>query len=417
MNIAFATTHDPTSPRAWSGSPYFMQEALRGAGHTVIPIGPLEERWSWALKGLQLGYRMIGKRHLRQREPVITEGYARAIERALQRVDADILFSPGTRAIAQLDVDIPVVFWTDATFAGMIGYYDEFSRLSQRSLRNGHRHEQEALRRAALAIYSSEWAAQSALSAYDIEPDRVATVPLGANVEVVPDRDLASMRDVIEAREDQPLRLLWIGVDWKRKGGDVAVRVVERLNEDHGPAELVVVGCQPEIPRPLPDYIRPQGFIDKTHDDGRKAFIALLKNAHYLIHPARAECLGIVIREAQAYGVPVLASNTGGIPSVVTPGVNGHLIPFASSSEHTPSEHTPSEHTPPDRPDLLSATVDDYVSAVVDTRRSGAYRRLAESTFRDYASSGTWLHAAQQVTEKIEQRLASSSSAFADPTG
>jgi hypothetical protein len=45
---------------------------------------------------------------------------------------------PGTLPIAYLDVDIPRVFWTDATFASNVDFYPRFSRLHPRTLRNGH---------------------------------------------------------------------------------------------------------------------------------------------------------------------------------------------------------------------------------------------------------------------------------------
>ena len=52
-----------------------------------------------------------------------------------------------------------------------------------------------------------------------------------------------------------------------------------------------------------------------------------LKN-HFFILPTRFEAYGIVFCEASAYGLISVASNTGGIPTVVKNGVNGFLIPI-----------------------------------------------------------------------------------------
>jgi glycosyltransferase involved in cell wall biosynthesis len=54
---------------------------------------------------------------------------------------------------------------------------------------------------------------------------------------------------------------------------------------------------------------------------------AFIRAADLLIHPARAEAHGISILEAMLLGTPVLASNVGGIPSSVTHGETGWLIP------------------------------------------------------------------------------------------
>jgi len=47
---------------------------------------------------------------------------------------------------------------------------------------------------------------------------------------------------------------------------------------------------------------------------------------HALVHPATDEALGLVILEALQHGIPVIASNSGGIPEVVRDGFNGLLF-------------------------------------------------------------------------------------------
>lgn len=66
----------------------------------------------------------------------------------------------------------PIVFWVDATFAGLRDFYPENNNLCQESIKNGNT-MQLALDRCNLAIYASHWAAQIAIDNYKINPNKV----------------------------------------------------------------------------------------------------------------------------------------------------------------------------------------------------------------------------------------------------
>ena len=70
---------------------------------------------------------------------------------------------------------------TGGAFALLVGWYSSYSGLSARTTRLGDRWEREALQRTALCIYSSQWAARSAVEDYGVDPDRIAIVQFGAN--------------------------------------------------------------------------------------------------------------------------------------------------------------------------------------------------------------------------------------------
>ena len=99
------------------------------------------------------------KNYLRDREPLTLRSYAKQVERQLSRIKPDIVFSPGTKPIAYLRTDKPIIFWADATFDGMVDFYPEFTNLCDETMRNGRAMEQAALSNCRLAIYASEWAA------------------------------------------------------------------------------------------------------------------------------------------------------------------------------------------------------------------------------------------------------------------
>ncbi len=66
---------------------------------------------------------------------------------------------------------------------------------------------------------------------------------------------------MIDSKSRDICKLLFIGVDWERKGGDVALKVVELLNNMGVQTELHIVGCDPE--GSMPTFVVRHGFIPK----------------------------------------------------------------------------------------------------------------------------------------------------------
>src|SRR5581483_5051131 len=122
-------------------------------------------------------------------------------------------------------------------------------------------------------------------------------------------------------------RLLFIGTNWERKGGPIAYETLLKLEEMGIQATLTVCGSVP------PAHISHERmtvipFPDKNDEQQRKMLEQLYIDADFLLFPTRNDCYGIVVCEASAYGLPVLASATGGVPGVVREGENGFLLPY-----------------------------------------------------------------------------------------
>jgi serine/threonine protein kinase len=114
-------------------------------------------------KALQVACQRLRGRDLqRDREPAVLDGYARQVEDALRGVEVDLVFSPGSVPIAHLGTDLPVVFWSDATYDAVAREYvwPPPPPPCRRSLRLGHAMESRTLQKCALAIFTSVWAAR-----------------------------------------------------------------------------------------------------------------------------------------------------------------------------------------------------------------------------------------------------------------
>lgn len=378
MKIAYVTTYDVSDVHAWSGLGHHILLSLQGAGFQTASIGRLRESTIWSrLTMLKKAYysKLLSRKYLSDREPGILKDYSAQVEKRLASVDADIVFSPGTIPIAYLKTEKPIVFWADATFSGMIDFYPEFTNLCAETIKNGNKVEQLALSKCRLAIYTSEWAANTAIQNYDVDPAKVKVVPFGANINC--NRDLNEIGKICDRKNFDTCKLLFLGVDWHRKGGDKAIAVTDLLNKRGLKTELHVVGCS--LPFSPPSFVKNHGFISKATKEGREYLDQLLSEAHFLILPSLAECYGLVFAEASSFGLPSVATKTGGIPTAIQDGKNGRTFCL----DEMPEKYC------------------DFIEKLMFSKKD--YRRLAFSCFQEYSDRLNWYSAGSKVSELIRE--------------
>jgi glycosyltransferase involved in cell wall biosynthesis len=116
-----------------------------------------------------------------------------------------------------------------------------------------------------------------------------------------------------------------MGAFTAEKGQDVAVGAAARLRESLPQAHFVLAGEGPQL-APLREQTNREqvrvtfpGFLTN-----RSRFFAALD---VFIMPSRAEAWGLAALEAMAHGVPVIASNVGGLQEIVSPEEGGRLVP------------------------------------------------------------------------------------------
>ena len=330
MKVAFVTTYNAEDIRNWSGTSYYMSKSLIEAGVKLEFIGDLKtlsNRFPPVRFRNFLFNKLLKNRNRNYEsfyEPQNLKYIASQVQNRLKNSDANIVFSPGAIPIAYLKTKKPVVFWTDATFAVMQDYYDCFTGLDKRTIRNSHLYERMVVKRSSLAIYSSQWAADSAVKDYDADQRRVKVIPYGANIECF--RTKADIIEFNTKKSRTTCKLLFIGQEWERKGGDTAVKVAAELNKQGIKTELTIVGCNPPELSSLPDYINVLGFVNKTEKEGENLISKLYSESHFFVLPTIAECTPIVFSEANSFGLPVITTGTGGISSMIRNDVNGRMF-------------------------------------------------------------------------------------------
>ncbi|WP_460451784.1 glycosyltransferase family 4 protein [Alsobacter sp. SYSU BS001988] len=253
---------------------------------------------------------------------MISRWIGKCLSRKLAQEEFDaVLCVAVCEQIAYLDVQIPILYYSDATVEAIKDYYPEFRPMGRRNKRSWDQLERLALSKAKSVLYSNEWARASASTSYGVEESKTAIVHMGANLHISAGPILRAQRP----RSEKSVRLLLVGVHWDRKGGDIAVEAINCIRRWGYDVTLTVVGCKPGRGS-VPDCVKIIDFVDKTSTKGLEFFNSLYKDSDLFIFPTQAEASPIVLCEAAAFGLPVVATNTGGVSSIVADGTTGLLL-------------------------------------------------------------------------------------------
>jgi len=317
-SIIFLSSKDPNSTKAWSGIPYFMFLAL--SKHYRIEYQPSPQFRKLRLLAYYLDkvMRKIGaKKYLFDYGILLSvlTGIANSISlRKYQGIK--FIFCPaGLAEIAFLKTKIPIVTCGDSSMLQLIDYYPILRNVSIISKWEIEFIERRALRKSSVNLFSSDWASNFITNRFNL--NNVRTISFGANI--------LNQQDVIPTKEisKNKCSLIFVGVDWERKGGDLAIRIQQDIQQKGVVCKLIIIGSSPS--RKLTSQnIEIIETLDKIAQ--KELYRSKFEESDFMILPTQADCTPIVIAESFAFGVPVVASNTGGISCMINRGINGFLI-------------------------------------------------------------------------------------------
>jgi len=306
----------------WSGVPYSVERVLHERFASVVsvpeaPAGPGRLGIERARQGLS---RLIRRRCLPRFDRRELRRRCAEIRQSIEELGVDAVLAIAVdELVAHLDADVPVIHHSDTTFAGVEDGYEVFSRLFHRSRRRGHEIAHRAIERAVVSIYPSEWAVRSAVGTYGADPETTFVVPYGANTEHPP-----SHAEAIDAARRTECVLLWVGRDWERKGGPLALDTLVELRRRGIDATLTVVGVEPGV---INEHMRVLPFLNKQVPEELETYTELWRTSAFLLMPGRVETFGGTYGEAAANGLPSIATDVGGVAHTVADGVSGRLLP------------------------------------------------------------------------------------------
>lgn len=174
---------------------------------------------------------------------------------------------------------------------------------------------QRALQSANRLITWCDWAKQSLINDYKVQSE-IAVIAPGTDLSLWQRR-----ADEYNTQNEQPVRLLFVGGAFKRKGGELLLDVFRR--NFMGQAELHLV-TQEKLE--LSENERNSIFVYNNVTSNSPQLQSLFKKADVFVLPTEADCLPVVMGEAMAAGLPIVTTQVGAIPEVVTDGYNGMTI-------------------------------------------------------------------------------------------
>lgn len=314
LRIAVVSMGSPFERASWSGIPFYALRELRRRFRDVVVIDtPRIDKALGRTSSLsRLGLLVL-------REPIVTAAFARHLNRRLEAIRADVVISIGADyKVAYIDPQWRVIHVADGLFAPIINYYPRYRRLSARTRRTGDKVQAHLIGREQPIAVTSTWAAWSAAEAYGVPVSRFKVAPIGANLDTDP--GMGALRP-----NSGPLRLLFVGYDWRRKGGDIVAAAFNILRTRLPDAELHIVGCDPAEVRGVPGVVI-HGPLSKAEPGQSETLSDSFREANFLFMPSREEAYGLVYCEACAYGLPPVARDTGGVGTIIRHRWNGLLL-------------------------------------------------------------------------------------------
>ncbi len=176
-------------------------------------------------------------------------------------------------------------------------------------------------------IVASKFMQKRLASSYGISSDAVAVIPNGITV--------SNFRPAPRVARGADGFLLYVGGLWRMKGVDTLIRAMGRLKNSYPQLRLKIVGGGAEL-RALAQLAHSINVGDRVVFCGSVEITQLREmysQALALILPSRSEAFGIVLLEAMASGLPIVAARAGGIPELVKDGESGLLFRSGNSDE------------------------------------------------------------------------------------
>ncbi len=169
--------------------------------------------------------------------------------------------------------------------------------------------ERQIYNNATVTFVRSSNIARSLMDQYQYPSERIICIYAGNNVN--------TNHGKVRSKTYTDENILYVGIDWKRKGGPELVNAFKLVLTHRPNASLTIVGTNPKIDIPNCTVL---GKISPEE------IAQYYEKATIFCMPTHIEPFGIAFLEAMQAGLPIVGTRVGAIPDFVQDGWNGFLV-------------------------------------------------------------------------------------------
>ncbi len=173
---------------------------------------------------------------------------------------------------------------------------------------------------------------KSVLSKSIDEVEKIKVVHSGIDLNRFPEQKKNKLREEFQIPDAISI-IANVAAITEQKDYHTFVRTAQRLLEEKAQAHFFIIG-EGEQRREIEDYVAELGLNkDITFTGFRRDITEIFSNIDVLLFSSQTEGLGTTLLDAQLCGVPIVATNVGGIPEIIEHGKTGLLANRAEDED------------------------------------------------------------------------------------
>ncbi|WP_224981914.1 glycosyltransferase family 4 protein [Geomonas agri] len=308
----------PYDARTWSGSSRYFFNALENTG--VLGMAVAAQPAKVIRRIFQILSFQFGMREWKFKYHLNTHYYHQmtaTAKKALDQIDPssyNVILQIGAWYDLTGYKDKKVVSYHDGNLATLLASPYGYPKINETVINKSLQWEQKLYNKLDLLFPMSRWLADSFIRDFGVDHRKI--FPVGAGV------NLPQVQEIKQKNYDEP-RILFVGKDFKRKGGEDLLKAFEIVRGEIPNAELTVVG--PELASP-PKGVRCIGFVSKTTSEGMEVLLQEYRRASIFVLPSLYEPFGIAFAEAMAHKLPCIGTKICAMPEIIEDGEMGYVV-------------------------------------------------------------------------------------------
>ena len=374
LSLVGVINEDPFDPLTWSGSSRFFFRALKEEG---VLVDAISADPGGLCKGIAQIMSFSPKlNEWKRKYHLSTYLFKQMSKRAAKKLMA---IQEGFDAILQVGAwydlldckhlqDKFFFSYHDGNLATQLKRPDVSFDLDARYIQKALDFEKRLYNGLDLIFAMSEWLRTSFVEDFGCDPDKVVAVGAGVNLKHIPE---------IPSKDYSKKNILFIGVDFERKGGRIILDAYKIVKKEIPDATLTIIG--PHINN-LPDGAVSLGRIMKNNPKGEKKLHQAYLEATIFVMPSFYEPFGIVFGEAMAHKLPCIGTDTCAMPEIIDNGKSGFIVPPGNSK-------------------ILGNRIIDLF------RNEKELQRFGEAGYRKYLDNYTWKRVSQKIANAISNKF------------